>query len=197
MAIPISQLVCVGMALVTIGYSVGLAIHLFRQKNKTFNIAFDDTVGRLRTLSALAIKLQQSEGKERKAACRQAAGLVREDCRTLFYLVNNFALERPPKDERIHQLSIAASSEVRQVYLMTYWIFLLLRFRPSLLKELPQGHGSYVASRPCLACLSPAAPRPIPGRIGTHGRAGIKISNPVVGHSKWSVKRKKNACFSH
>src|SRR6476646_1149652 len=135
MAIPISQLVCAGMALVTIGYSVGLAIHLFRQKNKTFNIAFDDTVERLRTLSALAIKRQQSGGEERKAACRQAAGLVRDDCRMLFYLVNNFALERPPKDERIHQLSIAASSEVRQVYLMTYWIFLLLRFRPSLLKD--------------------------------------------------------------
>lgn len=55
MAIPISQIVCARMALVTIGYSVGLAIHLFRQKNKTFDIAFDDTVERLRTLSALAM----------------------------------------------------------------------------------------------------------------------------------------------
>jgi hypothetical protein len=135
MAIPISQLVCAGMALVTIGYSVGLAIHLFRQKNKTFDIAFDDTVERLRTLSALAIKLQQSEGQERKAACRQAVGLVREDCRILFYLVHNFALDRPPKDEKIHKLAVTASSEVRQVYLMTYWIFFLLRFYPPLLKD--------------------------------------------------------------
>ncbi|HET9282701.1 MAG TPA: hypothetical protein VFR24_12135 [Candidatus Angelobacter sp.] len=52
----------------------------------------------------------------------------------LFYLIHNFALDRP-KDETIHKLSIAASSEVRQVYLMTHWIFFLLRFRPSLLKD--------------------------------------------------------------
>ena len=135
MAIPISQLVCAGMALVTIVYSVGLAIRLYREKNKTFDNALDETVERLRTLSALAIKLQQSKGREREAACRQVAALIRDDCRTLFYLVNSFALDRPPKDERIHKLSIAASSEVRQVYLMTHWIFLLLYFRPSLLKD--------------------------------------------------------------
>lgn len=134
MAIPISQIVCAGMALATIGYSIGLAIHLYRQKNKTFDIAFNDTVERLRTLSALAVKLQQSEGQDREAACRQAVGLVRDDCRVLFYLVHNFALDAP-KNERIRKLSVAASSEVRQVYLMTHWIFLLLRFRPSLLKD--------------------------------------------------------------
>ncbi|HET9282700.1 MAG TPA: hypothetical protein VFR24_12130 [Candidatus Angelobacter sp.] len=44
MAIPISQIVCVGMALATIGYSIGLAIYLYREKSKTFDIAFDDTV---------------------------------------------------------------------------------------------------------------------------------------------------------
>jgi hypothetical protein len=135
MAIPISQLVCAGMALVTIGYGIALAIHFYREKNKTFDNALDETVERLRTLSALAVRLQQSEGQEREAACRQAAALVRDDCRTMFYLAHNFALERPPKDERIRKLSIAASSEVRQVYLMTHWIFLLLRFRPSLLKD--------------------------------------------------------------
>src|SRR5690242_4852845 len=125
MAIPISQIVCMGMALVTIGYGIALAIHFYREKHKTFDNALDETVERLRTLSALAVKLQQSEGPERQAACRQAAGLVRDDCRTLFYLVNNFALDRPPKDEKIQKLAVAASSEVRQVYLMTYWIFLL------------------------------------------------------------------------
>jgi len=134
MAIPISQIICEGMALATIGYSIGLAIYLYRKKSKTFVIAFDDTVERLRTLAALAVKLQQSDLQDREAACGQAAGLIRDDCRMLFYLVHNFALDGP-KDEKIHKLSIAASSEVRQVYLMTHWIFLLLRFRPSLLKD--------------------------------------------------------------
>ena len=154
MAIPISQIVCAGMALATIGYSIGLAIYLYRKKNKTFDIAFDDTVERLRRLSALAVKLQQSEGQDREAACRQAAALVRDDCRTLFYLVHNFALDRPPRDEKMYKLSVAASSEVRQVYLMTHWIFFLLRFRPSMLKdchrvtEVMWRHG-----RAWLACL--------------------------------------------
>jgi hypothetical protein len=134
MAIPISQIVCAGMALATIGYSIGFAIYLRRNKNKTPDIALDDTVKRLRTLSALAVKLQQSDVQDREMACRQAVGLIRDDCRILSYLVHNFVLD-VPKDERIHKLSIAASSEVRQVYLRTYWIFLLLRFRPSLLKD--------------------------------------------------------------
>jgi hypothetical protein len=136
MAIPISQIVCAGMALVTIGYGIALAIHFYREKHKTFDNALDETVERLRMLSALAIKLHhQSQGQERKAACRQAAGLIRDDCRMLFCLIHNFALDRPPKNQKIHKLSIAAASEVRQVYLMTYWIFFLLRFCPSLLKD--------------------------------------------------------------
>ncbi len=140
MAIPISQIVCVGMALATIGYSIGLAIYLRRQKNKNLDIALDDTVERLRKLSALAVKLHQSDLQDREAACRQAVGLIRDDCRILFYLVSNCALDHKSaidraKDDRIRKLSIAAASEVRQVYLMTHWIFLLLRFRPSLLKD--------------------------------------------------------------
>lgn len=134
MAIPVSLLVCLGMALATIGYAIRYTIYLFRAE-KTFDIALNETPERLRQLCALVPKLQELKGKEREIACRQAARLVREDCRTLLYLINNFCLSGPPKDEEIRRLSIAASTQVRDVYLMTHWIFLLLYFRPSLLKD--------------------------------------------------------------
>ena len=135
MAIPISLLVCAGIALATIGYAIKFSIDLFRTQNKILDNPFAETMERLRQLADLSPKLQQCEGKEREAVCRQIAQLIRADCRMLLYLVHHSSLDKLRDDGEISRLGMAAYTQVRDVYLTIHWILLLLRFRPSLLSD--------------------------------------------------------------
>jgi hypothetical protein len=104
-------------------------------RERTPNASFDQTIDRLRLITKTFLELQQLQGKEREALCRQVAALIREDCRVLLDFIHRACSAQPPKDNDVRELMRAAHVQGRGVYWRITGLVFLLQFRPSLAQD--------------------------------------------------------------
>lgn len=80
------------------------------------NASFDDAIDRVRLITNAFLELQQAQGEERKALCRQIAALIREDCRKLLDFIDHACSAGLPQDGEIRELMRAAHAKGLGVY---------------------------------------------------------------------------------
>jgi len=80
------------------------------------NASFDDAIDRVRLITNEFLELQQLQGEEREALCRQIAALIREDCRWLLDFIDHACSAGPPQDSEIRELMRAAHAKGVGVY---------------------------------------------------------------------------------
>jgi hypothetical protein len=80
------------------------------------NASFDDAIDRVRLITNEFLELQQVQGEEREALCRQIAGLIREDCRGLLSFIDRACSAGPPQDGEVLELMRAAHAKGVRVY---------------------------------------------------------------------------------
>lgn len=131
MVLHVSFFVCLVFTTACLLY---LIVYSFiRERTPDFN--FDHAADRVRRITNEFLKLQQAQGKEREALCRQIAVLIREDCRWLLSFIDRACSAGPPQDGEIRELMRAAHVKGVGVYLKITGLLLLLRFRPALARD--------------------------------------------------------------
>src|SRR6266404_8648165 len=85
-------------------------------RERTPDVSFDQAIDRLRRITNEFLELQQLQGKEREALCRQIAALIREDCRWLVNVIHHACSVEPSKDGEIRELMRAAHVKGVGVY---------------------------------------------------------------------------------
>src|SRR5215831_691376 len=111
MVLHASFFVCVGFMTSCLLY---LIVYSFiRDAN---NARFDDAIDRVRLITNEFLELQQLQGEEREALCRQIAALIREDCRYLLDFIDYTCSAVPPQDGKIRELMQAAHAKGLGVY---------------------------------------------------------------------------------
>src|SRR5689334_9909971 len=73
-------------------------------RERTQNVSFDEAIDRVRRISNEFQELQQLQGREREALCRQIAALIREDCRWLLNFIHHSCRAETHKDGEIRKL---------------------------------------------------------------------------------------------
>jgi hypothetical protein len=131
MVLHASFFVCLGFATASLLY---LIVYSFIREG-TPDVSFDQAIDRLRLITNEFLKLEQLQGKEREALCRQIAALIREDCRWLVYVINQSCRAEPPKDGEVRELMRAAHVKGLEVYWRVTRLTFLLRFRPALARD--------------------------------------------------------------
>jgi hypothetical protein len=104
-------------------------------RERTPDVSFDHAADRLRRITNKFLELQQAQGKEREALCRQIAALIREDCRGLLDFIDRACSAGPPQEGEIRELMRAAHVKGIGVYWRITGLLFLLRFRPSLARD--------------------------------------------------------------
>ena len=104
-------------------------------RERTPDVSFDHAADRLRRITNEFLELQQAQGKEREALCRQIAALIREDCRCLLGFIDHACSAEPPQDGEIRELMRAAHVKGLGVYWKITGLLFLLRFRPALARD--------------------------------------------------------------
>jgi hypothetical protein len=112
-----------------------LIVYSFIRERTPDVISFDQTIDRLRLITKEFLELQQLQGKEREALCRQIAALIREDSRGLLDFIHQACSAGPPKDGEIRELMRVAHVKGLGVYWKISGILFLLRFRPALARD--------------------------------------------------------------
>ena len=79
------------------------------------NASFNDAIDRVRLITNEFLELQQLQGEEREALCRQIAALIREDCRWLLDFIDH-AYSVGPQDDELRELMQAAHAKGVGVY---------------------------------------------------------------------------------
>ena len=131
MVLHASFFVCLALTIACLLY---LIVYSFiRERTPDFN--FDHAAARMRRITDEFLKLQQTQGKEREALCRQIASLIREDCRYLLSFIDHACSVEPPQDGEIRELMRAAHVKGIGVYLKITGLLFLLRFRPTLARD--------------------------------------------------------------
>ncbi len=131
MVLHASFLVCLALATACLLY---LSVYSFIRE-RTPDVSFDHAADRVRRITNKFLELQQAQGKEREALCRQIAALIREDCRLLLSFIDRACSAGPPQDGEIRELMRAAQVQGLVVYWKITGLLFLLRFRPSLARD--------------------------------------------------------------
>ena len=132
METPISLLICMAVATLTVALGIYLSIVRLRNVKRP---TLDEACARNHQIIATLERLSEMNGEERRAACRMVARAIRDDCRFLMGLICEAYLKERPRNEEIKRLQRAAFRETRQVLSSVNWLLILLRFRPSLVKD--------------------------------------------------------------
>ena len=104
-------------------------------RERTPDVSLDHATERMRLIRNEFLKLQQAQGKEREALCRQIAALIREDCKWLIHVIDQSCRVESAKDDEIRKLMRAAHGKGVGVYWKITGLLFLLRFRPALARD--------------------------------------------------------------
>lgn len=104
-------------------------------RERTQDVSFNHSIDRLRRITNEFLALQQLQGKEREALCKQIAALIREDCRWLVYVIHQACRAEPPKNSEVRELMRVAHVKGLEVYWKIPGLVFLLRFWPALARD--------------------------------------------------------------
>ena len=104
-------------------------------RERTPDVSFDHAAARVRRITSEFLKLEQLQGREREALCRQIAALIREDCKWLVYVIHQSCPAELPEDSEVRELMRAAHVKGLEVYWRVTALTFLLRFRPALARD--------------------------------------------------------------
>jgi hypothetical protein len=104
-------------------------------RERTPDVSFNQVIDRLRRITNEFLKLEQLQGREREALCRQIAALIREDCRGLLSFIDRACSAGPLQDGEVRELIRAAHVKGLEVYWRVTALTFLLRFRPALARD--------------------------------------------------------------
>jgi hypothetical protein len=104
-------------------------------RERTPDVSFDQAIDRLRRITNEFLQLEQLQGREREALCRQIAVLIREDCRWLVYVIHQSCPADLPEGSEVRELMRTAHVKGLEVYWRVTALTFLLRFRPALARD--------------------------------------------------------------